>query len=432
MRSLLGALPLIVIRSITAFSIAKGTEANDPPVGTSLMRYCDCVIIGAGPAGLATAIAISKSSPSSSIAVFERDGFQPKGASIQISKAGWESIENLDSSLVNKLKKTGVPVTSVEFKPMDVTKSNDSNKETKRVMPRFVLKAVSFICRVLSGAKNYVHLWHDVRSVLADHAKEVYSSNSRKEGSSSDDLIELNCNLESIQSLSNPTNNELEDGPRFELIFENQEKRVRAKYVFACDGTNSRVRSLLPNEPDILLSENKSVWRGVAPNVQSFGKAIFYRGENDGRSALVFPGGKNAGSSWTVISDAKPGRSQTPEEARERLLAAVTSGCDDILKRAIDDSPIIIENKLQVRDFELPWESWYDGLVYIGDAAHPVRPTGEGTALAFEDAKVLGDMVAKHGLCVKALRSYEDARYEPVKEISEKVRATAQSFYSRS
>jgi len=62
----------------------------------------------------------------------------------------------------------------------------------------------------------------------------------------------------------------------------------------------------------------------------------------------------------------------------------------------------------------------------------PVRPTGEGTALAFEDAKVLGDMVAKHGLCVEALRSYEDARYEPVKEISEKVRATAQSFYSRS
>ena len=203
---------------------------------------------------------------------------------------------------------------------------------------------------------------------------------------------------------------------------------MQAKYIFACDGTNSRVRSLLLNEPDILLSENKSVWRGVAPNVQSFGKAIFYLGANDGRSALVFPGGKGAGSSWTVISNAKPGKSQTREEARERLLA-VTADCDDILKRAIDDSPIIIENKLQVRDFELPWESWYDGLVYIGDAAHPVRPTGEGTALAFEDAKVLGDMVAKHGLCVDALRSYEDARYEPVKKISDKARANAKSVY---
>ena len=110
----------------------------------------------------------------------------------------------------------------------------------------------------------------------------------------------------------------------------------------------------------------------------------------------------------------------------------VTTDCDDILKRAIGDSPVIIENKLQIRDFELPWESSYDGLVYIGDAAHPVRPTGEGTALAFEDAKVLGDMIGKHGLCVEALRSYEDARYEPVKEISEKVRAIAQSAYSSS
>jgi 2-polyprenyl-6-methoxyphenol hydroxylase-like FAD-dependent oxidoreductase len=430
MRSL-GTFLSIVIPSITAFSIPKGTGNNDPPVSSSLVGYCDCAIIGAGPAGLATAIAISKSSPSSSIAIFDRDGFQPKGASIQISKPGWESIENLDSSLVNKLKKTGVPVTSVEFKPMDVTKSNDDSNEGIKgvIMSRFVLKAVSFFYRILRRAITYVHLWHDVRSVLADHAKEVYSATNSKEGSSSDALIELNCNLESIQPLSNPTNNE--DGPRFEITFENQEKKLHAKYVFACDGTNSRVRSLLPDEPDILLSENKSVWRGVAPNVQSFGKAIFYRGANDGRSALVFPGGKDAGSSWTVISNAKPGKSQTREEARERLLA-VTTGCDDILKRAIGDSPIIIENKLQVRDFELPWESSYDGLVYIGDAAHPVRPTGEGTALAFEDAKVLGDMVAKHGLCVEALRLYEDARYEPVKEISEKVRAAAQSFYSRS
>ena len=101
-------------------------------------------------------------------------------------------------------------------------------------------------------------------------------------------------------------------------------------------------------------------------------------------------------------------------QQRERLLA-VTADCDDILKRAINDSPIIIENKLQARDFELLWESSYDSRVYIGHAAHPVRPTVEGTALAFEDAKVLGDMTAKHGLCVEALRSYEDARYEHVK-----------------
>ena len=84
----------------------------------------DCAIIGGGPAGLATAIAISKSSPSSSIAIFEKDSFQPKGASIQISKAGWASLKALEdassggdadkssmsTSLIDKLKDTSVPV----------------------------------------------------------------------------------------------------------------------------------------------------------------------------------------------------------------------------------------------------------------------------------------------------------------------------------
>jgi 2-polyprenyl-6-methoxyphenol hydroxylase-like FAD-dependent oxidoreductase len=115
----------------------------------------------------------------------------------------------------------------------------------------------------------------------------------------------------------------------------------------------------------------------------------------------------------------------------DRVLSIVKD-CDEILKRAIDDSPIIIENKLQVRNFDLPWGSAYDGLIFIGDSAHPVRPTGEGTALAFEDARVLGEMIAEHGLSVKVLRAYEDERYEPVKIISEKVRASAQGFYKNS
>ena len=29
----------------------------------------------------------------------------------------------------------------------------------------------------------------------------------------------------------------------------------------------------------------------------------------------------------------------------------------------------------------------------LGDAAHPLRPTGEGTALAYEDAWTLGDIL---------------------------------------
>lgn len=403
---------------------AARLDAPQPPLEV------DCAIIGGGPAGLAAAIAISKSSPSSSIAIFERDQFQPKGASIQISKPGWESIAQLDPALLDKLKETSVPVTAVELKPFDSPKSSKPKKSFANIS----IQVVSFIFRLLRRAVTHTHLWHDVRMVLADQAKHLYSYS---EGTPSD-LIYTNCSLKRIKVLNDDVQddnaNDGQHGSRFELVLDanNHERTVKAKFLFACDGTKSRTRSLLPKEPDILLAENKSVWRGTARNISTFGKATFYKDdENGGRSALIFPAGRDAGSSWTVISEAEDGKSETDQEARDRVLRIVKD-CDEILKRAIDDSPIIIENKLQVRNFDLPWGSAYDGLIFIGDSAHPVRPTGEGTALAFEDARVLGEMIAEHGLSVKVLRAYEDERYEPVKIISEKVRASAQGFYKNS
>lgn len=397
--------------SITALSGAP-VDARQPP------SIVDCAIIGGGPAGLATAIAISKSSPLSSIAIFEKDQFQPKGASIQISPTGWESIKLLDSSLVEKLKQTSVPVTAVEVKPFN----NENNGKPKKSLLYILTKVVSFFFRLLRRPITATHLWHDVRMTLLDQVRHQYSERN--------DPIYSSCSLKGIEHFEGVDKN---DGSRFELTFDvsGQECTVKSKYLFACDGTKSRTRYLLPNEPDILLSENKSVWRGTARNISTSGKAIFYRdGKGGGRSALIFPAGKGAGSSWTLIGEVENGRSESDQEARSRVLKTA-KGCDEILKRAIDDSPIIIEGKLHIRNFDLPWNSAYDGLVFIGDSAHPVRPTGEGTALAFEDTRVLRETISEHGLSLEALRAYEDERFEPVKKVSEKVRATAQAFYKK-
>ena len=433
------------------------SQGNGDTADDSTSMSIDCAIIGGGPASFVTAIAISKASPSSSIAIFEKDAFQPKGASIQISKSGWKSIKELEESLVQKLDDTGVPVYGVGMKPWKY--SNDDNAEDNQnsiqvFLKKNLSKVKSKAMRILfSRAIRKTHLWHDVRVALRDHAIKTYDAT---EAATSGDrsLLNLNCALEEIH----PLHNDDKDGEdidvdidRFELTLINtqngERKKVRAKYLFACDGTKSKVRSVLPNEPDILLAENKSVWRGMAPNVSTSGKATFFIGKGDsdtaGRSALLFPGGKDAGSSWTVISDVEDGKSTSTEEARNRVLKVIDtmgmsaeastteSGSNEYvqLKQAIDDSFIIIENKLHVRDFDKPWESAYDGLIYIGDSAHPVRPTGEGTALAFEDANVLGQVISKHGLGVRSLREYENERYEAVKTISEKVRASSIALY---
>ncbi|GFH56553.1 FAD/NAD(P)-binding domain-containing protein [Chaetoceros tenuissimus] len=99
---------------------------------------------------------------------------------------------------------------------------------------------------------------------------------------------------------------------------------------FACDG--SVVRYLLPKEPNILISENRSVWRGLAPNIVTKGKALYFRGSTSEGVASIFSTGKQTGSSWTIISDEVLGKAESSEDAKERVLRALES---------MDDYPLI-------------------------------------------------------------------------------------------
>lgn len=444
----------------------------------STITEIDCAIIGGGPAGLITSIALSHSSPSSSIAIFEKDNFEPKGASVQISSKGWKSIEKIDEDLVKKLKCRGVPVTDLEVKPWrfdsnakkeeDVSNWKRVQNKIKKQLKKGQKKLIGLL---LNTVKRQVHRWHDVRMTLKDHAEELYIGNSEKLQAQKEvnmPLINRNCILTDCKVLEDAKENEAH---KFELTFQNvvadtkdeagsseSSFTVRSKFLFACDGTKSVVRSILPKEPDVLLSEDKSVWRGVAPNIDAKGKATFYRGvatdDTAGRSALIFPGGRNAGSSWTVISDVVDGKSESLDEAKERVLRVLKTMNDnhkesgtststlinpeyEMWMGILKDTIAVIENKLQIRDFDQPWESAYDGLVYVGDSLHPVRPTGEGLALTFEDAQVLGQVIAKLSgddagiVSDAALREYEHERYLPVKEISEEIRAAAEGFYKK-
>ena len=59
---------------------------------------------------------------------------------------------------------------------------------------------------------------------------------------------------------------------------------------------------------------------------------------------------------------------QLQAQARSRL-AKVIHYTDDDFKQAVDDSFFTIEDKLFARDFDKTWNSSYDGLAYVGDAA---------------------------------------------------------------
>ena len=356
--------------------------------------------------------------------MFESDAFAPKGASIQISKYGWAALKAIDLDAARLIRATGEPVTRISLRSL-----GGANLTPAPVRAFMAIVGVLFglLRRVgIRRGLTRTHLWHDVREVLRQRVQARG--------------IALRPSMKLVTISQPPEIAELAEGePKADgfvrLGFEDGEE-VAARLVLACDGASSACRRLLTSEPDdLLLDEGKSVWRGQALDLDTGGEATFYKDET-GRSGLVFPAGAGQGSSWSLICNSVAGRSASSEEARARLTAALPTKLDRTLRQAIDSSPLVIEGKLQTRNFTKPWASATPRVAFLGDAAHPLRPTGEGTALALEDAWTLGSLAvaaeSTDDFCDPVtLRQYEALRGARVEAVSNAVRIAANRFYAK-
>lgn len=81
----------------------------------------------------------------------------------------------------------------------------------------------------------------------------------------------------------------------------------------------------------------------------------------------------------------------------------------DLLRK----SEVAFENPMIDRD---PIPTWVDGPVgLIGDAAHPMYPTGSnGASQAIVDGRVLGKLMLEHGVTPAALSAFDDALCGPI------------------
>ena len=431
----------------------------------------DVAIIGGGPTGLACALALlntveSKTKTAAacssseritrstkvapSIAVFEADTFQPKGASIVISKPGWNALKAIDKITYTAAKADGVGVSSIYFE--DFSGHSILPRPIKYLMTFLVRPVVRYLFRTGLVRSNS---WHAFRMILrAGVERKGKELGCNVMMDHTQNLIRTNASLVSLD----PT---YKNNSRTLLTFADG-SQVAASTVLACDGTFSTVRKCLedsdgedtntvavPAAP--LVDMQKTVWRGTAPDIDTRGKGIFFVAQDQakvtGGTGCLFPAGRNTpGSSLSIILPYnQTSRANGSEDARRRLtnaLAELEVPIDRSLQDAIDNVEYMLEHKLHGRDFEVSPSlySGYDRIAYVGDAAHPFRPTGEGTAMALEDAWAIGHVAATEKtntaerstrsiLPCANLRLYERSRQDRVVAVSKAVQELAESYY---
>lgn len=445
---LVGCLILaLLICSPTCVVAALAANPTTPKV-----EKLDVAIIGGGPTGLSTALALMRGAgpdaAANKMAVFESDSFAPKGASIVISKPGWAALKCIDPQVWRKAKRDGAPVSALFFK--------DFSGRHRLPRPiRWFVWSLYPLLRSLNFGIVKANGWHSFRSTLLEGAMDVsrdlgYAANGDYDAKELK-LVRSNMQLSDV-------NTSMEDD-RVLLTFQDG-TRVSAAIVLACDGTFSTIRkcleeksSSLPSKP-FLIDEHRTVWRGTAPNIDAKNIATFYvaspRGSGEGESATacIFPAGKTTpGASISIVMPTVPGRASDSEEARVRLKSALAKfgTIDGDILKTIDGVEHMLEHKLHVRDFDAhpSLASGHERIAFLGDSAHPLRPTGEGVAIALEDAWTLGKLAKDAAekrketnsssssdiFTPELLSQYVKGREKRVTAVCESIREFAESFY---
>ncbi|MET9887323.1 flavin-dependent oxidoreductase [Streptomyces sp. NPDC006430] len=199
--------------------------------------------------------------------------------------------------------------------------------------------------------------------------------------------------------------------------------------LIGADGINSAVRATMYPHEGPPLGNGISMWRGVTEGRPFLdGRTMVIIGCNARVKAVVYPvsraeDGGRCLLNWVVEARTDEGPDGAPEEEDLRggadwdravppqdVLEHVEGWRSDFLDLhdIVAGAPRIVRYPMIDRD---PLPAWTDGrVVLLGDAAHPVYPTGSnGASQAIVDARVLAYELAHHGVD-EALARYEATR----------------------
>lgn len=207
--------------------------------------------------------------------------------------------------------------------------------------------------------------------------------------------------------------------------------RAAADVLIGADGLHSRTRTLIDPNAAVPrytgLLNTGGIARGITVDdpVGRFNMMF-------GRRGFFGYISRSPGEVWWFANVP-----QAEELSAEQLAKYTPEGWRAELNRMVaDDRGPALDIIAATEQIVLPWNTtdlpnvqrWQAGaMVLIGDAAHAISPTsGQGAALAAEDAVVLAKLLRDHDVPT-ALAAYETARRERVEKLIEQAKRTSDS-----
>lgn len=377
----------------------------------------DIAIIGGGPGGLAVALALRQAAPNLKVQVFERaTTLAPRGAGLRIAPNGLKALAAIDFELPADLAK----------RAFQATKAKTTDCEGN-LLQEYDFAALDAASEAQYGYRPLLLGWWELTETLASKLP--------------DDALVLGASFKSAEAAPHGVN-----------VFMQDRDAIKAKLLLGCDGYNSRVwESVIGGKPAQF--EYTVLWRARVPFaevLETLDEVLISAG--GGMISTVFPI-SNGDVVWTFSATSdilqerglgevvqahaeRKGSQYTGSQRLEHCLRVFEGHYPDVLLRLVHatNPDTILEQGVWARN---PAEMPQGGALsdgpwsVLGDAFHPMRPTGDGAGLTFEDAAILGAAAAEHGATPAMLRAYEAQRLPRVLKIMETTMVTGRSSYGQ-
>jgi len=205
--------------------------------------------------------------------------------------------------------------------------------------------------------------------------------------------------------------------------------RLSGDLVVGADGLHSRARVALNGE-DTPFFTGQVAWRAVVPNDPGLGaEAQVFMGP--GRHLVAYPLRGGDLVNLVAVQERKEwaaeGWHHFDDPDNLRAAFAGFGGTARALLAQVDEVGLwgLFRHPVAA--------NWYgEGLAILGDAAHPTLPfMAQGANMALEDAWVLGDCLARHGLGEAGLIAYQAARRDRAVRIVAAANGNAWKYHLR-